>query len=353
LAGRETAPTGVKRGNSNMSSTSLCVLIPALATLMTPVLAADEPVLTVSGTTWISYDFAGKSWPWWSGGALLALDGTRFGPHPFVSVFDKDGKTIFSAPFELVDGSLQSIYSLARGSDGIVVLGGNAFFSDNAKSVEHFIAWIAPERKEQHIFRTSFIPDEITVGADGAIWTQAWDDTKAIDSDHSVIRRLDRSGTLLGAFVPKSSLTKYIKPGDTIERSHLVSSRDRIGWYSINNREYIEFSLNGSQISRYPAADLKDFTFTGVGLCDDGGLFVSASRERGPKEYPWQVFALNRESRTWKSVAIHESPHRRNWGMILACHGSALVTTTSGPGELTWFMSTTSDANRVSTSAPR
>src|SRR5438067_101672 len=100
-----------------MSSTNLCVLIPALSMLMTPVVAAHEPVLTVSGTTRIGYDFVGKTWPWWSGGALLALDGSRFGPHPFVRAFDKDGNTIFSTPFELADGSVQSICSLARGSD--------------------------------------------------------------------------------------------------------------------------------------------------------------------------------------------------------------------------------------------
>jgi len=330
-------------------------LIPSLVILIMPamILAADGVALTVTGTTQLGRDFEGKEVPWWSGGALLALDGTRFTSQPYVRAFDRNGDAMFSAPFQLADGSVHSVYRLARGSDGIVALAGSAFFNDGARSLGHFIAWIAPDGKEQHVFRTSFVPDEMTVASDGAIWAQAWDGLREKDRNRGIIRRFDRSGKLLGAFVPKSSLTKYLKVGDDIVPSHLVASRDRIGWYSINNREYIEFSLDGSEIRRYPAADLKDLRFTGAGLCDDGGLFISAE-ERESKERPWQVFALDRPSKTWKSVVINEGLRSRNWGMIFGCEGSALVTKTagSGSGELTWYTPTVSDASAAAVSVP-
>ena len=86
-------------------------------------------------------------------------------------------------------------------------------------------------------------------------------------------------------------------------------------------------------------------------------MFVSAAWEWEPKERPWQVFTLDRASKTWKSVVINEGLRSPYWGTILACEGSALVTRTSGsrPGELTWYTPTGLDASAeaVSVLAPR
>jgi hypothetical protein len=111
--------------------TSPRALIPSLAILIMPamILAADRAAVTVTGTTQFAYDFGGKTSPWWSGGALLALDGNRFDAQPYVRAFDKNGNAIFSAPFRLTDGSVHSIYRLAHGPDGIVALAGGAFFN--------------------------------------------------------------------------------------------------------------------------------------------------------------------------------------------------------------------------------
>ena len=89
--------------------------------------------------------------------------------------------------------------------------------------------------------------------------------------------------------------------------------------------EYVEFSLDGKILGRYPTAPMgPGQSVAGAALCGGGGLFVGRephASEASPER--WEVLALDRSAGTWRVVG--GSPESR-WGLVYGCEGEQLVT---------------------------
>ena len=300
--------------------------------------ASDLPVMAASGTVRIPHDFGGKRSPDWSGGALIQIDDG--GPVTTIQGFDKQGQMVVNLTFSVPDSRMTQISGYARASDGSLALSGTAY-SGNSQ-VAAFLAWISPDGKRVRIVRTSpFYPYRTAFAADGTIWTAGWEivDGVEVNPDHNMVRRFDRDGNLLGAFIPKSSVTTYGKHKHPAYLSYLLSSSDRIGWLSPTARQYIEFSPDGHITSRFQTSEVSgNMKLRGAGLCDDGGLYLSTvSMGKPPRN--WQLLTLDRVSGKWAPVALDSPDGRQPHTLpIYACDGSSLVTTLTGhSAELTWL----------------
>jgi len=299
---------------------------------------AGANTLAVTGETKIGYDFGGKPLPRWTGGVLAQLDDT-VETAPVLRAFDKDGKQVLDLLITVPDARFIQVIDYARGLDGSLAISGTGYSGDGRAAA--FLTRISSDGQQQKMIRTSpYVPYVVAVAADGTIWTAGWEivDGVLVNPNHDMIRHFDPSGRLLGSFIPRSSLEVYGNRLHPAERSHLVVSHDRIGWYSELSRVYIEFSPDGGVIDRYPTATLDvNRKVSGVGLCDDGSLFVSAISHGKPQQ-PWQVLTLDRVNRNWHAVMPLDSAARSSdFGVVFGCEGSALVTTTTRSSELTWF----------------
>ena len=103
--------------------------------------------------------------------------------------------------------------------------------------------------------------------------------------------------------------------------SFLAAIGDRVGWYPLHGPEYFEFSLDGRIIGKYPTIEHQGAM--GFALCESGAAYVSRQvrGKSGPERF--EVFSLDRESRTWKPVG---NTPKSNWGYLYGCEADKLVT---------------------------
>ena len=134
---------------------------------------------------------------------------------------------------------------------------------------------------------------------------------------------------MIVSFFPRSSLP--LKPGyaDPAHYSYLVSSKDRIGWYSEATGAYIEWSLDGSLISQFSTPAISGMP--GIALCDDGNLFASTGSKANTGGVGWSIYMLARERAEWMFL-----PMSGKWGVLFGCDGTRPVSTTD-LSTLTWL----------------
>jgi hypothetical protein len=269
---------------------------------------------------------------------LLVED--RFSSFPTIHILDPKGAEISTFTFSIPGAGPIHLWdnSVARGLDGSLALIGTTYFSDSTGGM--FVAWVSPDGKEQTIVRTTpFCPRAVTVASDGTIWVAGdvhkWE-PEISDYSQELIRRYDKTGKLLGSFITWSSLgtnPSFSAPTPVVD-SVLVSLKDRVGWYSPASETYIEFSLEGSVISRFPTAPHNREDVITVALCEGGGLFASTKIARG-EQRNWGIFALNRERGDWTLI-----PRNEQWGMLFGCDGTRIASSTDS-GTIAWLKPTT------------
>jgi hypothetical protein len=170
----------------------------------------------------------------------------------------------------------------------------------------------------------------VTIAADGTIWIagdERWEPGMAVDRSQDLIRHYDKTGKLLGSFIPWSSLASATDPKPPSYDSLLVSSKDRVGWYSWRAGAYIELSLDGAVLSRLKTADHLQYELTHVALCDNGSLFVGSSINENPTQKQkagWRIFALDRNRGEWSII-----PRDERWGSLYGCDGTQIASTTN------------------------
>jgi hypothetical protein len=264
----------------------------------------------------------------WSGGALVFVQ-DRFSSAPIFRIVDRDGSELSRFDFRMLGAGRINIYdnSVARGLDGALTIVGTADFDDSQGGM--FVAWVSPDGRRQTVMRTyPFLPAAVTVASDGTIWVvgHETDAHGNLDYSKALVRRYDKSGKLLGSFVPWSSLAT--EPNSAtgpltlpFVESVLLPLGDRVSWYLPNARTYIEFGLNGSIIQQYKAAPTEDNEPVYFSACEDSSVFASSQiHEVGQRR--WTIFRLDRQTGNWKLVRKDG-----NWGMSLGCDGTRLATT--------------------------
>jgi hypothetical protein len=305
-----------------------------------PAQAATPDALKQVGSTGMPFTLVSGRFAVWSGGAFVAVQ-DRFSGAPLLQIFDRNGTEVARFMFTIHGASLINIYdhSVALGLDGSVAIVGTAYTGDSKGGM--FVAWVSPDRQEQTIIRTSpFFPHTVTIASDGTIWV-AGDETKPLrvagdetkphrekpDYTQHLIRRYEKTGRLLGSFIPWSSVgtgPSTISPTPSV-RSILLSLKDRVAWYSPGSSTYIEFSSDGSIINRYETAPHQKQDVISVALCDDGGLFA-ATRILGGVDQDqtnWGIFTFDRQRSEWSLIQRNEK-----WGMLFGCDGTRLATAT-------------------------
>jgi hypothetical protein len=163
-----------------------------------------------------------------------------------------------------------------------------------------------------------YVPWSIAISADGVIWTAGYlkDDANTAIVSNNLIRRYDRSGKMLGSMnVRAKSIWPRTGP-DATQSSYLMPTRDGVGWVT-NTGEYIEFALNGMELTRFdspPALAAEGDGLAGPRMCGaalgEGGdvLVCVARREKQNASPTQQVWALDRQARAWKAAFSDDGP---------------------------------------------
>jgi hypothetical protein len=259
--------------------------------------------------------FVWQNFPRWDGEKLVGYLG-NLSSGPILYNIDRDGRRDETL-FTLKDGAQINIFDIAGFSDDQIAIVGSALTADRKGTT--FLARIAADRKQQILTRTwPYCPHLVTFAADGTIWTigNLKDDEATRDIAMYVLRRFDASGRMLG------SSTIQLGEGRPAEAALLRASQDRVGWFT--GKEYIEFSLNGSEMSRYNAAEAANpRDITGVALSQENDVVAG----RFGKEKA-EFLVLDRENRTWTPASVPKE-HAPAWAWVLGFDKTTLVTTTA------------------------
>lgn len=288
--------------------------------------AAATDRLAPAGSIGMPFTVDNSTYTTWSNGAFVSVQ-DRFSAAPLLRVFDRNGTEVSRFSFTIHGAGLIDMHGhcVALGLDGSLAIIGGAYSDDSQAGM--FLAWVSPNRHDQTVIRVSpFFPDAVTIASDGTIWV-AGHETKQQnekrDYSRPLVRRYDRTGNLLGSFIPWSSLEleKSVLP---FVGSTLLPLSDGVLWYCPRAHLYFEISSDGSVINRFKSAPHPGPDIARVAVCGDGGLFASTRiKDNSGSQIGWGVFTLDRQRGEWTLV-----PRGEKWGILYGCDGTRLATTT-------------------------
>jgi hypothetical protein len=289
--------------------------------------AETADALTLVGSTQLPHSFDNRTFTVWSGGGFLLVQ-DRFSSSPTIHILDRNGAETSTFTFSIPGAGRINLYdnSVARGLDGSLALIGTTYSNDSTGAM--FVAWVSLDRREQTIIRTTpYFPEAVTVASDGTIWVAGElmkRKPEKPDYSQELIRHYDKTGKLLGAFLPWSTLemNSAFSPTPSV-RSVLVSAKDRVGWYSPGANTYIEFSLAGSVINRFRTVHHDPSNLITVALCEDGSVFASTGIMRDVEQTNWGILTLNRQQSDWTLL-----PRKEQSGMLFGCDGERIASST-------------------------
>jgi hypothetical protein len=283
---------------------------------------------TVRGDVPVAFDFSGRLVPKWTGGALVVVD--HLAPAITLHAFGREGRSLQRVPLDIPGGSWSMVGQFARGHDGTLAVIGSAYLANGDGG--QYIGVIPAGGQSPRIFKpVSFHPEEIAIASDGVIWIAGEEmtgETVGQDPDHRVIRRFSPRGSELSALLPRSEL----KPGGDFhpaEDSALVTSDDRVGWYSRYAREYIEFALDGRVLLRAAGVPTgSGERVFGIGLCDDGTVYAGASFQEGGtgKGKRIEIFQFDRSNSVWTPITLKVDSAADLRILLVGCDANQLVT---------------------------
>ena len=302
---------------------SLFQILSLLVLMDHPAAGQATNALVSGGRTEIPFQFVSRSTDAaWSSGTLLELE-DRFSSAPIFRTWDRAGKLLSEITFTFPGAYHINIYSnsFARGADGSLAIIGTADTND-AGGIR-FLACVSPDGQQTIVRLSDFFPYSATIAADGTIWVAGANGSAQHGTLQNLIRRYDKTGALLGSFIPWSTPQKILPPP---VRSVLVSSKDRVGWYSPVSHEYVEFSLDGTAMSRFTTPSTQSDAIFGAALCDDGTVFAATPRPFSDgKPASWGILALARNSGQWSFISMNEAQAQ---GRLFGCDGTSLAVTT-------------------------
>ena len=265
--------------------------------------------------------------PAWSGNLLLRVE-DNLTASPLIDTTTRDGVHEAIA-FDVAGSDLVNIRSVAAGNDGSILVAGNAFSRDSRRA--GFLSYITPDRRNRTLIQTAwFFPETAALAADGTIWAigSTFDGLEGRHNTFNVLQRYDRAGKMLSSSHSAGAIAWSNSSFDAGESSHLLPSRDRVGWLT-NGCQYIEFSLTGAELGRFgpPEGMSQQGALQGVAISGSGHLVLSKRGGAGSG-----MLALDRESASWSPViVVGQSPSASL--TVLGFDGEALVVS-QGAGKL-------------------
>lgn len=271
--------------------------------------------------------------PWgvWSNNTLVSVENHR-SKAPILHVYDQDGREVDRVVVEIPDAELIGIYnnSFTRSSDGYLAVSGSAYTNSNLGAI--FLCIIAPDRSKRIIVRTSpYVPYALVFSPDGTIWTAGRELAGGNDvtEEYLIIRRFDRNGKFIGGAVPRSRFAA-VSSRNPVIGSHLIASKDRIGWFSPITDQYIEFALDGRELVTYTH---NISALSGIAMCNDNSVFASSQAvDETGKKWLWTVKSLDRQHNTWFS-----SKPQSKLLYLYGCNGTDLATNSGKLTSIEWL----------------
>jgi hypothetical protein len=105
---------------------------------------------------------------------------------------------------------------------------------------------------------------------------------------------------MVGSYLPNADFTKHNGEA-TAEDSFLMSTDDRIGFYSASSRVFVELDYSGTVMGRWDGlASDRNFEVTGAGMPRGGSIYLSGRRKTpstagSTPEY----YVLDKQKRMW------------------------------------------------------
>lgn len=303
-----------------MSTSSRLLAVWAIACA----LATSSDELPVSLAT----SFHDKQLPRWENGHLLAWG---FPPGPVAWSFNREGKLHRQTTIAIPHVSEIQVGNSAISRNGFGAVSGGA------TGWGAFLAWISPTGAVERVVRTTpFANYRLAYADDDTLWVLgrllADPPGSREELPHDVLRQYGRDGQLLRTMLPRNSFPRHDDWRHPATGGFLVVSKDRIGVYSGNAKEFVEVSARtGEVLGRWPGVAGPGRTrVTGAALTASGAVYVSA--DHGPTSKPEAAFyRLDRDAGVWSPVNRTES----GWACILGADGDNLVVK-SGLADLLW-----------------
>lgn len=213
--------------------------------------------------------------PMWNGPFLTSVEKNDTSS-PFIWTLDPFGGKE-EIPFRIPGVSRFFIHDLAASADGTLIVVGDAVDQHGMRS--GIIATVPRGRKSVGMIRDeAFRPQHVAVTLDGVMWVIGGQARSA-----DVLKRFSPSGKLLTS----QALPEFGR----IHGIMLRAAGDRAGW--LCDKVYIEFALDGSILSRYPAPPPERYGSAGVLAMRGDQIVVQTEYGLGP------FWSLDRERRTW------------------------------------------------------
>jgi hypothetical protein len=300
------------------------LLLTALEIVFGQVVATEGSSVIPGQTVALSASIAGCLRPTMSGSVLLTVEGFSSAA-PVIRAFSLSGQELPRISFSVPGAERTAVFGFGRSSDGTTVLCGNAFAAGGQGA--SYIAFIPASSQNPMVVRsTPYSPYTLTVAPDGTIWTAGYEVSggseagAGVNRSAGVLRHFDKSGKVLGAFLPRTSFKNI----QMVEYGYLGAAVNRVGWYSGPRvgpgAEYFEVSTTGeiNQSSGIPL-QTRD-AVTGLALTDDGNTFVSIRRANSGAF----LLKLDKATQTWLPV-------RTIGGSLYGASGNSLLFSTSQP----------------------
>lgn len=311
-------------------------------------LMLGAPDMLPERTVQIPRDFAGQRLPRFNNGFVLAYDFD----FQVVWSYDRAGSTLMEVPLSVPEANRVLIGDIAASPDGTVAVSGSAT-SDGGYTTVPAIFWIGPSGKVTRIVRTEpFAATAICFSTDGTLWAagRAHEIVNGIYKElpeYDVLRQYDAQGRLVRTALPRATFpagvgTRATIPGAGPAASpFLVTSKERIGFYSGNANRYVELSLSGEVLGSWDVAPPPQGTdVVGAALTSSGRMFLTGSHPRSSREPPaeWELllYELDKSSGALRRVDFPQTgPHRAT--ALLSAEGDDLVFYSKPPASISWF----------------
>lgn len=226
--------------------------------------------LSVSGSAFISYDWAANFVPRWSGGGLLSVEGES-SSSPVVRAFGSDGFQIAALPVIIPNATLVVIYAASRGVTGLIAATG-AFKGSQGRHGA-FVAIFPPDGGSEKIVMTNpYVPDLIAVAADGTFWTSGRTSGNQNAATAGVLWHFDQNGRKLGSAVHQKDISSQRNIADP--GNQMAASSTRIAWLCPKEGRYMEISVAGAEITNIPVSFRNGEEVVGFALTEEGQAFV-------------------------------------------------------------------------------
>jgi len=244
---------------------SIAVNIVGIAAGQTLSLSFDRPEIIYFGDR-----------PTWNGPFLTSVDKNDTSS-PFIRTLDPFGNKE-EIPFPIPGIARFNIHDLTASGDGTLIVVGDAVDQHGVRS--GIVATIPRGRKRAGMIRDeAFSPQHVAVTWDGVTWVIGGQ-AKTLD----VLKRFSPAGKLL---------TSQVVPDfGRIRGFMLRAAGDRVGW--LCDKAYIEFAMDGSILSRFPAPPLQPYENSAV-LAMRGDLQIVAQTGYGLGPF----WSLDRARRSW------------------------------------------------------